>query len=239
VGEHLIPMPQVEEEPLVGEGMDRVRHLVEERLPLGMLRLLHLILMPQIALEARLQLEPARLVGVVQPPVGPQPGAVRLLVGLLVAQVVARLVDGEGPHLLGPPVVLVAGEELLLHGPETPGVVLHLLGRWLVETRGVAQLLLGRRIRGAAQRLEGQPVLPVQAVEMRVAIGEAVVVMNGDHPLTVLQHHSRHPRQALVRSRLQLQAHRCLRQHLVPSLLRRRLHLAPPTEVHPPLVCLA
>lgn len=38
VGEHLIPMLQVEEERLVGEEMDRVHHLEEERLPLGMLR---------------------------------------------------------------------------------------------------------------------------------------------------------------------------------------------------------
>lgn len=140
---------------------------------------LHLTLMPQIALGARLQLGQARLAGVVRPPVGPQPGAVRLLVDLLVAQVVARLVDGEEPRLLDPLAVLMVGEEPLLPGQGTPGVVLHLLGRRLAGIRGVELLLLGRRIRGVAQRLEGQLVLLTQEAEMRVAIGEAVAVMNG------------------------------------------------------------
>ncbi|KAF8607178.1 hypothetical protein BDV93DRAFT_302718 [Ceratobasidium sp. AG-I] len=189
--------------------------------------ILHLIRMPQMALEAKRQLGQARPAGAAQPLGGPQPGAARLPVVLLVAPVGVQPVDGAEPRLLDPPVVLVAGGVQLLRGPQMPGA----------ELRPPE----GPRTPGEARRLEGQLVLQdlVREAEMRVATGEAVVVMNGDRLLIALLHRSRHPRQALARSRRRLLEHRCPPLPLGRSLLRRRPRLVQLTGAHLPLVCSA
>ena len=122
--------------------------------------------MLQIASEAKPQVEQARPAGVEQPLGDPQPGAVRLLVALLVVRAEAQLVDGVELRPLDPLVVLVVGEVQLLHGPQMPGAVPH---------------LLGPRIRGVVRRLEGRLVLQDLVLEagMREVIGEAVAVTNG------------------------------------------------------------